>query len=767
MIRPRRVWPLYEKFLRNVAGLGKLREDAGHTRRYDVEHRRARVLVVGGGRAGRAAALAAATEGPGVVLVDENARAAGARARGRRGARAGARARNLGGQPRPGGLRGRALPLPGGAHRRRDRLARAAAPLPRERPRGRDAPRRGPAPRPRLRDQAGRASGRPRCGRARARGRRRAPRRGSRGRRVVDLRDQPLGRIEAHGKKGRVDGVVLDGHASRVRPRRRLGRPAALVLAARPGGRARRVRPGARDLRPTDLPAGVEAVGLRHGRAAARPSTRSARSRRRLCRQVLRLRLRGRDHEGRVPRGRGGLRLDRAREALHDRDDGAVPGEALPAPLDPAVRARDGRERGRGRHDDRAAAVGAGRARAPRRPPLRAGAPHVDPLPSRGGGRADDVGRPVEAPVGVQRQAGGRGPRGARVARGDRRLDAREDPRRGPRGRRAARAPLPEPLRRPAAGPDPLRRADHRRRPDHGRRHGRAARRRPLLRHDDVHGRRFGHRLVRVVERDLALRRRDRERDGRARGGRTSPGRARARRSSGSPRTTSSGRTTSSTWTRSRSRSRGFPASRSGSASSASSATSSTSRARPASSSGTGSSRPARGRSGSSRSASSVSRRGTSSSARTRTPSRTCSPRTCTGCRSSTRTTSWARTPSGTSPSATGASSSSASRWRTDVVPDEGAQIVIEGRPAGRVTSARRSEAVGAVIGLAWLPPERDRGRDALRGARRPAPRRRPRHVGRVLRPGRGADALVSGCDFLSPSRCAPGTTTSRRSAAR
>ena len=42
-----------------------------------------------------------------------------------------------------------------------------------------------------------------------------------------------------------------------------------------------------------------------------------------------------------------------------------------------------------------------------------------------------------------------------------------------------------------------------------------------------------------------------------------------------------------------------------------------------------------------------------------------------------------------------------------DVVPAEGAQIVIEGRPAGRVTSARRSEAVGAVIGLAWLPPER------------------------------------------------------------
>jgi sarcosine oxidase subunit alpha len=42
-----------------------------------------------------------------------------------------------------------------------------------------------------------------------------------------------------------------------------------------------------------------------------------------------------------------------------------------------------------------------------------------------------------------------------------------------------------------------------------------------------------------------------------------------------------------------------------------------------------------------------------------------------------------------------------------DVVPAEGAQIVVEGLPAGRVTSARRSEQVGAVIGLAWLAPDR------------------------------------------------------------
>jgi sarcosine oxidase subunit alpha len=72
MIRPRRLWPLYEKMLRNVAGLGRVDEKGGHSRRYDVEHRKARVLVIGGGKAGRAAALAAASAGPGVVLVDES-----------------------------------------------------------------------------------------------------------------------------------------------------------------------------------------------------------------------------------------------------------------------------------------------------------------------------------------------------------------------------------------------------------------------------------------------------------------------------------------------------------------------------------------------------------------------------------------------------------------------------------------------------------------------------------------------------------------------
>ena len=71
MIRPRWAWPLYEKFLRNVAGLGKLDKHATRANRYDVEHRRAEVLVVGGGEAGREVAREHAAAGRQVVLVDE------------------------------------------------------------------------------------------------------------------------------------------------------------------------------------------------------------------------------------------------------------------------------------------------------------------------------------------------------------------------------------------------------------------------------------------------------------------------------------------------------------------------------------------------------------------------------------------------------------------------------------------------------------------------------------------------------------------------
>jgi sarcosine oxidase, subunit alpha len=71
-IRPRKLWPVYEKVLRHAAGLGVLRKDQPD-REWRTEYRRrhADVLVVGGGIAGVSAAKAAAAQGADVVLVDE------------------------------------------------------------------------------------------------------------------------------------------------------------------------------------------------------------------------------------------------------------------------------------------------------------------------------------------------------------------------------------------------------------------------------------------------------------------------------------------------------------------------------------------------------------------------------------------------------------------------------------------------------------------------------------------------------------------------
>ena len=73
----------------------------------------------------------------------------------------------------------------------------------------------------------------------------------------------------------------------------------------------------------------------------------------------------------------------------------------------------------------------------------------------------------------------------------------------GPDAGALPRPPLPEPLLRPEGRPHPLRRAHRRRRPDHGRRHDRPARRRHLLRHDHLDRRRRRLPVVRVVERRL------------------------------------------------------------------------------------------------------------------------------------------------------------------------------------------------------------------------------------------------------------------------
>jgi sarcosine oxidase subunit alpha len=71
-IRPRRFWPLYEKVLRNAAGLGRLRHEQPE-REWRTEYRRrhADVLVVGGGIAGLQAAIASAELGADTVLADE------------------------------------------------------------------------------------------------------------------------------------------------------------------------------------------------------------------------------------------------------------------------------------------------------------------------------------------------------------------------------------------------------------------------------------------------------------------------------------------------------------------------------------------------------------------------------------------------------------------------------------------------------------------------------------------------------------------------
>ncbi|MDQ3890984.1 MAG: 2Fe-2S iron-sulfur cluster-binding protein [Actinomycetota bacterium] len=71
MMRPRWAWPAYEKFLRSVAGLGRVARHGTRRGRFDTEHRRTDVLVVGGGRSGIDAARRAAAAGERVVLVDE------------------------------------------------------------------------------------------------------------------------------------------------------------------------------------------------------------------------------------------------------------------------------------------------------------------------------------------------------------------------------------------------------------------------------------------------------------------------------------------------------------------------------------------------------------------------------------------------------------------------------------------------------------------------------------------------------------------------
>ncbi len=76
-IRPRKAWPLYERFLRSAAGLGELDPAGARDYRVDVENRHVDVLVVGGGQAGLAAAIEHAGQGRHVTVVDEGPEAGG------------------------------------------------------------------------------------------------------------------------------------------------------------------------------------------------------------------------------------------------------------------------------------------------------------------------------------------------------------------------------------------------------------------------------------------------------------------------------------------------------------------------------------------------------------------------------------------------------------------------------------------------------------------------------------------------------------------
>ena len=102
MIRPRGAWPLYESFLRNVAGPRAARQARRSRRRYDTEHRRAEVLVsAAAGRAARRRAPRRPAAPRRRSWTRASPRAARRRPSGSR-CSPGARARDLRGRPRPG-----------------------------------------------------------------------------------------------------------------------------------------------------------------------------------------------------------------------------------------------------------------------------------------------------------------------------------------------------------------------------------------------------------------------------------------------------------------------------------------------------------------------------------------------------------------------------------------------------------------------------------------------------------------------------------------
>ena len=71
MYKPRWMWPVWEKFIRRIAGLGTINREHGAEGVYDKQNLFTDVAVIGGGLAGLNAALAAAQAGVSVTLIDE------------------------------------------------------------------------------------------------------------------------------------------------------------------------------------------------------------------------------------------------------------------------------------------------------------------------------------------------------------------------------------------------------------------------------------------------------------------------------------------------------------------------------------------------------------------------------------------------------------------------------------------------------------------------------------------------------------------------
>ncbi len=344
-----------------------------------------------------------------------------------------------GGAPPAGGaVRSQAGRAGGGGSGLRPRAGSSRGPA----RRGRGAGRRGRPARERRHpgaERAAEARGAPAARDDRARGARPRPRAGRGDRQAGRRGGRARLRLRSRGGVGwqRAGDFPADPdrRAHRLRPRARLLRAARAARRCLRGGRGRGRRRARR--RRTDRrhrgPSCGRGARIRRGRrgrprrssgAAARgrraaPGDQPARG------QVLRLPVRGRDREGHPPLGRGGLRLDRAVQALHDHHDGPMPGPHVPAAGGASDGPGDRPEPRAGRDHDRAAALARradGRARGPA---LRAGQALGDSRPPPRAGRHRDVGGRLAARVRLRRRPG-RGAGGARDGRADRRIHARQ-----------------------------------------------------------------------------------------------------------------------------------------------------------------------------------------------------------------------------------------------------------------------------------------------------------------------------------------------------